>query len=64
MTTIDDVLGSPHSWYHTVDLAPDVATPGWIDLRDVVANCHFPENLSGKRAIDITALLPDYFGEA
>ena len=40
-------------WYHTLELAPGVETPGWFDLRDVVADIPFPESFAGKRCLDI-----------
>ena len=40
-------------WYHTIDLAPGVATPGVVDLRSL-ATAVLPErDLSGIRALDI-----------
>ena len=41
-----------HEWYHTLELAPGVVTPGWFDLRDVAPRIPFPE-LRGKRCLDI-----------
>ena len=40
------------AWYHTIDLAPGVASPGAVDLREVAAKL-LPEDLSGKRALDV-----------
>ena len=40
------------AWYHTIELAPGVITPGAVDLRDVAARL-LPEDLSGKRALDV-----------
>jgi len=40
------------AWYHTIDLAPGVTTPGAVDLREVAARM-LPPDLSGKRALDI-----------
>lgn len=39
-------------WYHTIDLAPGVTTPGWFDLRHVVDRLPWPD-LTGKRCLDI-----------
>jgi SAM-dependent methyltransferase len=50
--TAQDVLDAPHRWYHTVDLAPDVATPGWVDLRAHVGKIGLPARLEG-RALDV-----------
>ena len=40
------------TWYHTIDLAEGVATPGIVDLRPV-APLVLPERLDGKRALDV-----------
>ena len=39
-------------WYHTIELAPGVVTPGHIDLRDVAPRV-LPDDLTGKRALDV-----------
>ena len=41
------------SWYHTVEVAPGVATKGWFDLRPIVHEYGLPERLDGKRALDV-----------
>jgi tRNA (mo5U34)-methyltransferase len=40
-------------WYHTIELAPGVVTPGWFDLRGVVAEVPIPMSLAGARVLDI-----------
>lgn len=44
---IDELL-----WYHTIDVAPGVATKGWWDLRHALPLLPFPD-LAGKRCLDI-----------
>ncbi len=39
-------------WYHTIELAPGVVTPGYVDLR-AVAGRVLPDDLSGRRCLDI-----------
>ncbi|MBA2764068.1 MAG: methyltransferase domain-containing protein [Thermoleophilaceae bacterium] len=39
-------------WYHTLELAPDVVTPGWFDLRGIADRLPWPD-LRGKRCLDI-----------
>jgi tRNA (mo5U34)-methyltransferase len=39
-------------WYHTLELAPGAVTPGHVDLRRVAAKV-LPDDLSGKRALDV-----------
>ncbi|HZU78375.1 MAG TPA: methyltransferase domain-containing protein, partial [Acidimicrobiales bacterium] len=39
-------------WYHTIDVAPGVATPGWFDLRPIVDRIPWPD-LTGKRCLDV-----------
>jgi tRNA (mo5U34)-methyltransferase len=40
-------------WYHTMELAPGVVTPGWFDTRKVVAQLPIPASLEGRRCLDI-----------
>jgi tRNA (mo5U34)-methyltransferase len=40
-------------WYHTLELAPGVVTPGWFDLRAVASAVPLPERLAGWRALDV-----------
>jgi tRNA (mo5U34)-methyltransferase len=46
----DQVEG--RQWYHTLELAPGVLTPGWFDLR-ALADEVLPASLAGKRCLDI-----------
>jgi tRNA (mo5U34)-methyltransferase len=39
-------------WYHTLELAPGVVTPGWHDTRPVAAGV-LPGSLAGKRCLDV-----------
>ena len=39
-------------WYHTIELAPGIATPGVVDLR-AAAERLLPDDLSGRRALDV-----------
>lgn len=39
-------------WYHTIELAPGVVTPGHIDLRETAPKV-LPGDLAGRRALDI-----------
>src|SRR5215211_3736600 len=45
-------IASHPIWYHTMELAPGVETPGWFDLRPVVGDLPWPE-LAGKRCLDV-----------
>lgn len=47
-------LAENRVWYHTIDLAPGMTTPGQIDLRGLAANL-LPEDMSGLRALDVGA---------
>jgi tRNA (mo5U34)-methyltransferase len=47
----DKVLGHPF-WYHTIDVAPGVVTPGWFDLREALEQMLLPD-VRGKRCLDI-----------
>lgn len=39
-------------WYHCIDLAADLTTPGWFDLRPIVDLMPWPD-VDGKRCLDI-----------
>ena len=40
-------------WYHTIDLGHGIATPGFIDNRGTEHLFGIPDDLSGKRCLDI-----------
>src|SRR2546421_5818474 len=40
------------SWYHTIEVAPGVVTPGAFDLRGIVGRLPWPE-VRGKRCLDV-----------
>lgn len=42
-----------HEWYHTLELAPGIVTPGWFDTRDVLAKLPLPASLAGLRCLDV-----------
>jgi tRNA (mo5U34)-methyltransferase len=39
-------------WYHTIEVAPGLETPGWFDLRPTVDRLPWPE-VDGKRCLDV-----------
>jgi tRNA (mo5U34)-methyltransferase len=39
-------------WYHTIEVAPGVVTPGWFDLRPIVDRLPWPD-VRGRRCLDI-----------
>ena len=39
-------------WYHTIEVAPGVVTPGWFDLRAVSGSWPWPD-VQGKRCLDV-----------
>jgi tRNA (mo5U34)-methyltransferase len=45
-------VGAVKLWYHTLELAPGVITPGWFDLRPVVARLPWPD-VRGRRCLDV-----------
>jgi tRNA (mo5U34)-methyltransferase len=45
---LDDI-----GWYHTQELAPGLVTPGMFDLRPYVGRYGIPDDLTGKRALDV-----------
>jgi tRNA (mo5U34)-methyltransferase len=40
-------------WYHTIEVAPGVRTPGWFDTRAASAELPLPVSLEGKRCLDV-----------
>jgi tRNA (mo5U34)-methyltransferase len=40
-------------WYHTIELAPGLETPGWFDTRAVAARLPLPADLTGSRCLDV-----------
>jgi SAM-dependent methyltransferase len=47
-----EALAANEHWYHTIDLAPGVASPGHVDWREAAARI-LPDDLSGRRALDV-----------
>jgi len=50
--TIRERVGRREQWYHTLELAPGVVTPGWFDLRTVAEEV-LPASLAGRRCLDV-----------
>ena len=46
-------MSGGRQWYHTLELAPGVVTPGWFDTRPVVEKLPLPASLEGMRCLDI-----------
>lgn len=45
-------IASNSFWYHTIEVAPGVVTPGWFDLRPIVDRMPWPD-LRGKRCLEV-----------
>jgi tRNA (mo5U34)-methyltransferase len=41
------------SWYHTIELTPELTTDGWFDNRPHVRHYGLPDRMDGMRALDI-----------
>src|SRR3954470_7806067 len=39
-------------WYHTMEVAPGVETPGWFDLRPIVERMPWPD-VAGRRCLEV-----------
>ncbi len=52
MTDARAAVASNPLWYHTMDVAPGVTTPGWFDLRPVLDQLPWPD-VAGKRCLDV-----------
>jgi tRNA (mo5U34)-methyltransferase len=46
-------LVAGRQWYHTIELAPGVVTPGWFDTRKLPDRLPFPASMGGMRCLDI-----------
>ena len=46
------LIATHHAWYHVIQVAPGVTTPGFADLRALAARV-MPESLAGKRCLDV-----------
>jgi tRNA (mo5U34)-methyltransferase len=42
-------------WYHVLELAPGLETPGMYDMRPTVPHYRFPASLAGRSVIDVGA---------
>jgi tRNA (mo5U34)-methyltransferase len=42
-----------HRWWHTIELAPGVVTPGYWDLRATSRRIPWPASLAGARCLDV-----------
>lgn len=52
MSALDtEVASNPH-WYHTIELAPGMLTPGQVDMRALAPRL-LPDDLRGRRALDV-----------
>jgi len=40
-------------WWHAIELAPGLLTPGWWDLRPTAARVPWPGSLAGLRCLDV-----------
>jgi tRNA (mo5U34)-methyltransferase len=40
-------------WYHTLDFAQGVTTPGWLDHRPILDRIPLPGSLEGQRCLDV-----------
>jgi SAM-dependent methyltransferase len=47
-----DAVAANPAWYHTIELAPGVVTPGRVDLRRTAPRI-LPASLDGLRALDV-----------
>jgi len=51
-TDVEAAIRSIPLWYHTIEVAPGLTTPGWFDLRPIVPKMPWPD-VTGKRCLDI-----------
>jgi tRNA (mo5U34)-methyltransferase len=48
-----ELIASVEHWYHRIEVAPGLVTPGVNDSQAVLAALHLPEDLAGQRVLDI-----------
>lgn len=51
MTSLAEDVAA-REWYHTLELAPDVVTPGWFDTRALAERLPWPD-VAGRRCLDV-----------
>lgn len=49
---LSEAVRANRLWYHTIELAPGVVTPGWFDLRPIVERMPWPD-VRGRRCLDV-----------
>jgi tRNA (mo5U34)-methyltransferase len=49
---VPDAIAEVPMWYHSIEVAPGVVTPGMFDLRPIVDRLPWPE-VRGKRVLDV-----------
>ena len=52
LLNLAEAIAANPGWYHTIELAPGMVTPGQIDLRETAGKV-LPHDLAGKRALDV-----------
>lgn len=52
MASLQEQIASNPAWYHSIELAPGVVTPGRVDLRELAAKV-LPASMQGERALDV-----------
>lgn len=51
--TIEEQIAAVPYWYHRIELPNGVVTPGWAPMD--ATTYHFPDDLTGKRVLDVGA---------
>jgi tRNA (mo5U34)-methyltransferase len=52
---LEGLIAEAPYWHHRIELAPGIFTPGMQDTQALLLQVSFPEDLSGKRVLDIGA---------
>ena len=55
ISEIETLISQAPYWHHRIELAPGVFTPGMQDTQALLLQVSFPEDLTGKRVLDIGA---------
>lgn len=52
---VEELIRSVGVWYHVLELAPGVMTPGMYDMRPTLPHYAFPASLAGRDVLDVGA---------
>jgi hypothetical protein len=54
-TEIEELIKSVPAWFHKIEVTPGIITPGVQDTEGLLNHIKLPDDLTGKRVLDIGA---------